>query len=108
MPVLSNAIWIMPTENRANGRESAVILYRCGSSQGKPARTVAADISEADFTSLTADFLLAEIAVFRTASARKQRNANRNLKKCLDAPQIAIVEAFDGDWDAARVEQLLL
>jgi hypothetical protein len=106
--VLSNAIWSMPEATRSNPDQRAVIFYRCGSQQGKPASKVAADLGEDAFTQLTIEFVLAQLDEYSRAQAKKQKNASRNLKKYFDAPQIELIAAHNGQLDAEQVRSLLL
>jgi len=92
--MLSNPIWIMPAATRSNAPGTATIFYRCGSQQGKPARSVAADIDVSAFTEATAEFIIEQVAVFQKAQSSKQKNAARNLKKYFDEREIAIIEAL--------------
>jgi len=101
--MLSNPIWIMPVATRSAAPGVATIFYRCGSQQGKPATSVAADISEAEFTAATAEFVVEQIAVFQKAASSKQKNAARNLKKYFDAREIAAIEALDEPLTADQV-----
>jgi hypothetical protein len=106
--VLSNAIWIMPETTRSNGLERAVIFYRCGSQQGKPASEVPADLGEDAFADLTVEFVLAQVQEYAKAQAKKQKNATRNLKKYFDGPQIQLIVAHGGQLAVDQVRTLLL
>jgi hypothetical protein len=95
--MLSNRIWNMPTATRSEAPGTATIFFRCGSQQGKPVKVVAADIEQKEFDRLTVEFLTAEIAVYRKASAARQKNAARNLKKYLDGDDVRRVEQSADD-----------
>lgn len=97
--MLSNSIWSMPQATRAGEAGTATVFYRCGSQQGKAARTVPDTITEDELTRLTTEFVADEITQFRSVKARKQKNATRNLKKFLDARDIHLIEDSD-DADA--------
>jgi hypothetical protein len=106
--MLSNRIWIMPSADRASAPDTATIFYRCGSQRGKPVRTVASSLDESGFAQLTAEFVFAEITLYRKARAGKQKNAARNLKKYLDADDIRLIEDRDGVLSLEEIVQLLL
>jgi hypothetical protein len=105
--MLSNAIWMMPTADRAAAPGTATIYYRCGSQAGKAAQSVSADLSEPEFAELTAAFVAAEIEVYRRAQASRQKNAARNLKKYFDAAEIAVIESGHGQASADLARTLL-
>ena len=106
--MLSNRIWIMPRATRAGDADTATVFYRCGSQQGKPARTVPADIGEADFTALTVEFVLAEASTYAAAASAKQKNATRNLKKYFDTGDVRLLEERRGIITGDEVVRLLL
>jgi hypothetical protein len=106
--MLSNRIWILPRATRAGDQDTAEVFFRCGSQQGKPARTVPADITPDDFTALTAEFVLAEASTYAKAVAKKQKNATRNLKKFFDAGDVALLENRRGVITIEEIERLLL
>jgi hypothetical protein len=106
--MLSNRIWIMPTADRASGPDTATIFYRCGSQRGKPVRTVDSSLDQSALNQLTAEFVFAEVAVYRKARAGKQKNAARNLKKYLDADDIRLIEDREGALSLEEIAELLL
>jgi hypothetical protein len=106
--MLSNAIWIMPTADRSAPTGQATIYYRCGSQAGKPAVTVAADLSEAEFAEQTIGFIVAEVEVFRKARGSRQKNSARNLKKYFDAAQVTTIEQLAGDLPDREIALSLL
>lgn len=106
--MLSNAIWIMPTADRAAAAGTATIYYRCGSQSGKAAVTVASDLSDDEFARLTTEFVVAEIETYQRAKASRQKNATRNLKKYFDEREIAAIEHGAGEPAAAALARTLL
>lgn len=105
--MLSNSIWSMPQSTRAGEAGTATIFFRCGSQQGKAARTVADTITEEELTGLTIEFVATEITQFRSAQARKQKNAARNLKKFLDARDIHLIEESDAEDAGALASRIV-
>jgi hypothetical protein len=105
--MLSNRIWNLPTSTRSEVPGTATIYFRSGSQQGKPVRTVPSDIEQAEFDRMTVDFLLTEIAAYRKASASRQKNAARNLKKYLDAGDIRSIEDRGGELSVDDVAGIL-
>ena len=95
--MLSNSIWSMPQSTRAGEAGTDTIFYRCGSQQGKAARSVTGIGTEEELAALTIEFVTAEIEKFRAAKASKQKNASRNLKKYFDASDIHLIENADGE-----------
>jgi hypothetical protein len=106
--MLSNAIWIMPTADRSAAVGTATIYFRCGSQSGKAASTVSSETTEVDFASRTADFIAGEIEIYRRATAKKQKNSARNLKKYFDAAQIAIIDRDIAEHSNAEIAAALL
>jgi hypothetical protein len=105
--MLSNRIWNMPTSVRSEAPGTATIYFRCGSQQGKPVQTAPSDVEQAEFDRMTAEFLLGEITVFAKARKSRQKNASRNLKKYLDAPDVARIEDRETAWTLEDVAELL-
>lgn len=87
----------MPQSTRSAVAGETTVFYRCGSQQGKAATAVPDDITQDELARLTVEFVAAQIDLFRTAQASKQKNAARNLKKFLDASDIHLVEASAQD-----------
>lgn len=106
--MLSNAIWIMPTADRAAAAGEATIYYRCGSQAGKAATTVSSDLGEAEFAERTAAFIAAQIDVYRLAKASRQKNSARNLKKYFDAAQVAVIESRSDQLPVVELALTLL
>jgi hypothetical protein len=106
--VLSNAIWIMPTADRASLPGTATIYYRCGSRAGKAATTTSGDLSDDEFNKLTMEFVTREIQIYRRARASNQKNSARNLKKSFDQREISIIEQDAGETAAAVLARTLL
>jgi hypothetical protein len=90
--MLSNRIWIMPQQNRAGGDETAEVLYRCGSQQGKVATQLPLDCSDADFESASIRFVADQITEYRALRRSKQKNPTRGLKKYFDRDDIRVIE----------------
>jgi hypothetical protein len=107
MGMLSNRIWNMPTSVRSEAPGTATIYFRCGSQQGKPVRSESSGLDQAEFDRMTAEFVLGEITVFAKARKSRQKNASRNLKKYLDAPDVARIEAREAEWTLEDVAKLL-
>jgi hypothetical protein len=105
--MLSNRIWIMPQRNRAGGDETAEVLYRCGSQQGRVATHLPLETSESDFEEATVAFVVAQLADYRALHHSKQKNPTRNLKKYFDRDDIRLVEDADGSTDEALARRLL-
>jgi hypothetical protein len=105
--MLSNRIWIMPQRNRAGGDETAEVLYRCGSQQGRVATQLPLETSESDFEEATAAFVVAQLADYRALRRSKQKNPTRNLKKYFDRDDIRLVEDADASTDEALARRLL-
>jgi hypothetical protein len=105
--MLSNRIWNMPTATRSEAPGTATIYFRCGSQQGKPAKSVASDLPQEEFDGMTVEFLSNEISAYLKARAAKQKNASRNLKKYLDADDIRSIEDRGGELAVEDVAKLL-
>ncbi|HEY4268118.1 MAG TPA: hypothetical protein VGM94_08010 [Galbitalea sp.] len=93
----------MPQRNRAGGDETAEVLYRCGSQQGRVATHLPLDSSESDLEAATVAFVVAQLAEYRALRRSKQKNPTRNLKKYFDRDDIRVIEdaiaSGDGDGD---------
>jgi hypothetical protein len=82
----------MPQRNRALGDETADVLYRCGSQQGRVAAGLPLETSESEFEAATLAFIVAQLADYRTLRRSKQKNPSRNLKKYFDRDDIRVIE----------------
>jgi hypothetical protein len=106
--MLSNALWMMPTADRAASTGTATIYYRCGSQAGKAAQSVSAEITAEEFAALTAGFVVEQIEIYRRAQSARQKNAARNLKKYFDSREVAIIEHAATDVPVAQLAHSLL
>lgn len=105
--MLSNSIWSMPQSTRAGEAGTTTVFYRCGSQQGKAARSVADTVSQEELFDLTVEFVAEQIEQFRAAQAGKQKNAARNLKKYFDSGDIHLIENA-GDEDAGSLAERIV